>query len=76
MNDKTKLQEALEELDKMSYEEFVSNGHGWIITDEDDILDPWRNEKKLHGDYNANAEVFVKVTSVTKRYFEKSFSVF
>ena len=21
----------------MSYEEFVSNGHGWIITDEDDI---------------------------------------
>ena len=47
MNDKNKLQEALEELDKMSYEEFVSNGHGWIITDEDDILDPWRNEKKL-----------------------------
>lgn len=46
MNDNN-LQEALEAMSKMDYEEWIASGHEWIISDEDDILDPWRNERKI-----------------------------
>ena len=47
MGDKITIQEALEALDKINYEEWVASGHDWVVTDDDDVLDPWRNEKKL-----------------------------
>ena len=43
------IRDALDELNKL--EENV-NEYGWIISDEDDILDPWRNEKKLQEGMN------------------------
>jgi hypothetical protein len=47
MNDKTTIQEALEELNKLDCKDHTLHENDWIISDEDNILDPWRNEKRL-----------------------------
>lgn len=44
MENENTIRQALEELEEL---EDNVNEYGWIITDEDDCLDPWRNEKKL-----------------------------
>ena len=41
------IQEALKDMRNEKLEENVSSG-GWIINEEDDILDPFINEKKLN----------------------------
>ena len=41
--------EALEELKLLEdFGDQVPNEHGFIVLEEDDILDPWVNEKKLN----------------------------
>ena len=44
--DNNEIKKVLNELNEFDDNE-VYNEYGWLITDEDDILDPWRNEKKL-----------------------------
>lgn len=43
---KQKLEEALNKLNEFDDNEYY-NEHGWLITEDDNFLDPWRNEKKL-----------------------------
>lgn len=60
MDNKTIIQEALDELDKLDSKDNTLNENGWIISDDDDILDPWRNEHRLQEGLNV-----VDWTSVT-----------
>ena len=53
MDNNITIQEALKALNKISYEDWVASGHSWTMSEEDDILDPWRNEKKLQEGLNA-----------------------
>ena len=52
MNTKKSIQEALNEFERL--EENV-NEYGWIVDDQDDCLDPWKNQQDLEEErFNTN----------------------
>lgn len=46
MNDNN-LHESLEKLNEIDVEDELTQNNGWIVIDEDDVLDPWRDERRI-----------------------------